>query len=65
MYPTLHEKSKASLDLNPPLVVWVQWQLLHGGWRFTSIYTIMVYSHVLGMLLWRRVLDKDCQLKHT
>ena len=25
----------------------------------------MVYSYVLGMLLWRRVLDKDCRLIST
>jgi len=25
----------------------------------------MVYNQVLGMLLWRRVLDKDCQLIST
>jgi hypothetical protein len=25
----------------------------------------MVYDQALGMLLWRRVLDKDCQLIST
>jgi hypothetical protein len=38
---------------------------ISGSWRFTSIYAIMVYDHVLCMLLWRRVLDKDYQLIST